>query len=125
MSRPPERRRLRSGNGPPATGIGGIDRGGAPMDVRRSLSGSTEDLAAGQVVIVAARWVLIGAGFVFALWQPGKLNELRVQLLVLFLLGLVNFYLQAQAMMRRKTLSEIVYAASAADIVVISLLVYA
>jgi hypothetical protein len=95
------------------------------MNVRKNLAMSTEDLAAGQVVIVAARWILIGAGLVFALWDPSKLNELRVQLLVLFLLGLVNFYLQAQAMTRRTTLSEIVYAASAADIVVVSLLVYA
>jgi hypothetical protein len=44
---------------------------------------------------------------------------------VLFLLGIVNFYLQAQAMTRRKTLAEVIYAASAADIAVISLLVYA
>jgi hypothetical protein len=95
------------------------------MDVRKRFSESTEDLAAGQVVIVAARWVLIGAGLVFALWDPSPLNELRVQLLVLFLLGIVNFYLQAQAMTRRTTLAEIIYAASAADIAVISLLVYA
>ncbi len=95
------------------------------MDVRKTFSVSTEDLAAGQVVIVAARWVLIGAGLVFALWHPSPLNELRVQLLVLFLLGMLNFYLQAQAMTRRKTLSEVIYAASAADIAVISLLIYA
>jgi hypothetical protein len=95
------------------------------MDVRKSFSVSTEDLAAGQVVIVAARWVLIGAGLVFALWGPSGLNELRVQLLVLFVLGMVNFYLQAQALTRRSTLAGVIYAASAADIAVISLLVYA
>jgi hypothetical protein len=95
------------------------------MDLRKNLSVSTEDLAAGQVVIVAARWVLIGAGLVFSIWHPSGLNELRVQLLVLFLLGMVNFYLQAQAMTKRATLAEIIYATSVADLAVISLLIYA
>src|SRR5690349_19971380 len=38
---------------------------------------------------------------------------------------MLNFYLQAQAMTRRTTLSELIYAASAAVIAVISLLIYA
>ena len=57
------------------------------------------------------------------LWDPSALGDLRLQLLVLFLLSLFNFYLQLQTLTRRVIPAEIVYAASAADIVVISLLV--
>ncbi len=83
----------------------------------------TRELAYGQVVIVTARWILVLAGLLLALWNPSPINELRIQLFVLLLLAFGNFYLHAQLLMRRPTLAAVAYAASAADVVIITILV--
>ena len=84
---------------------------------------STDDLAHGQVVIIAARWVLIVAGLVLALWITDDTSNLAVQLVVILGLAVGNFYLHSQVLQRRPTMSAVVYAASAGDLTVISLLV--
>lgn len=83
----------------------------------------SEDLAHGQFVIIAARWILVLAGLVLTLWLPGEIGDLRVQIVTLLLLAVVNFYLHAQLLMRRPTADAVAYLASAADLVVITLLV--
>ncbi len=84
---------------------------------------STDDLAYGQVVIIAARWVLIVAGLVLALWITDDTSNLAVQLVVILGLAVGNFYLHSQVLQRRPAMSAVVYAASAGDLTVISLLV--
>lgn len=42
---------------------------------------SERDLADGQYVIVTARWILVTAGLLLALWLPGSLAELRLRIL--------------------------------------------
>lgn len=81
------------------------------------------DLAHGQIVIVVARWILVAAGLVLALWNPESIGPLRLQVLVLLLIAVGNFFLHAQLLRRRIALDAIAYAASAADLVVITLLV--
>ncbi len=85
----------------------------------------SEDLAHGQVVIVTTRWILILAGLLLSFWNPDpdKINQLRVTVVVILALAVANFYLHAQLLMRRPAMDPIVYAASAADLAVISLLV--
>lgn len=90
---------------------------------RLSSTETSEDLAHGQFVIVAARWVLVLAGLVLTLWLPGTLEELRVQIMTLLLLAVVNFYLHAQLLMRRPAADIVAYLASAADLIVVTLLV--
>ncbi len=82
-----------------------------------------EELAWGQGVVITARWILVGAGLLLAVWNADSLAELRVQVLVILLLAVANFYLHAQLLMRRRTLSIVVYGASAADLAVITVLV--
>src|SRR5688572_20844296 len=84
----------------------------------------SEDVASGQIVIISARWVLVLAGLLLTLWQPGTLAELRVHIVALLLLAVGNFYLHAQVLMRRPLPDLAVYAASVADIAVISLLAF-
>src|SRR5207237_70535 len=81
-------------------------------------------VASGQIVIVTARWVLILAALALSLWSPapGDLNWLRLSLLVLLALAVGNFYLHAQILMRRPVPRGVVYAASAADLGVITVL---
>ena len=63
------------------------------------------------------------AGLLLAFWNPGAVNELRVQILVILVLAVANFYLHAQLLRRRPAIDSVVYAASAADIAVITTLV--
>ncbi len=85
--------------------------------------GDDEDLAYGQVVIVAARWILVTAGLVLALWNPASIGPLRLQVLVLLLIAVANFFLHSQLLRRRDTVSGTAYLASAGDLGVITLLV--
>lgn len=84
---------------------------------------SDQDLAYGQPVIVAVRWLMIVSGLVLAIWNVTDLNELRISLIVIFLLALTNFYLQAQLLMKKPAIKPVVYAASAVDLIVISILI--
>lgn len=84
---------------------------------------SDQDLASGQPVIVAVRWLMIISGLVLAIWNVTDLDELRISLIVIFLLALTNFYLQAQLLMKKPVIKPVVYAASVVDLIVISILV--
>jgi len=90
-------------------------------------TGAREDLGAGQIVIVVARWLLIVTGFIVTLWSPSEseLNPVRTTLLVLFGLAIANFFIHAQILMRRPLERRLLYAASAADIGIITLIIWA
>lgn len=90
---------------------------------KRGYLGTSDDLAHGQVVIVSARWILIVASLILVLWDPGPLSQLRLEVLVLLVLAVVNFYLHAQILMRRPAIDLVVYGASIADLTIISVLV--
>jgi hypothetical protein len=79
---------------------------GSPVETHRGTGLTTairlppsDDLAHGQVVIVAARWILVGSGILLALWSPGSLAELRLQIAVLLVLAAGNFYLHTRVLM--------------------------
>ena len=90
-------------------------------------SDAPEDLGAGQIVIVIARWLLIITGFIVTLWSPSEseLNPVRTTLLVLFGLAIANFFIHAQILMHRPLQRRALYAASAADIGIITLIIWA
>lgn len=83
---------------------------------------ATDDLAYGQIVIVTFRWILVLAGLLFTIWNPRPLAQLRFGILVILALAVVNFYLHAQLLMRKPSLQQVAYAASAGDIAVITLI---
>jgi hypothetical protein len=83
----------------------------------------SKELAYGQIVIVTMRWSLVLAGLLLTLWNPDPLGKLRVQIIVILMLAIANFYLQAQLLMRRPVIDQIVYSASAADLAVITVLI--
>jgi len=87
--------------------------------------GGDEDLALGQGVIIAARWLLVASGLVLAVIAPPSASTLRTQVVLILLLAVCNFALQAQLLRRRRTLAVVAYAASAVDIAVITALVIA
>ncbi len=81
------------------------------------------DLAYGQHVIVTARWILVTAGLLLALWLPESVAELRIKIPVILLLAVGNFYLHAQLLRKRPVIDTFVYAASAFDLVVVTLII--
>jgi hypothetical protein len=88
---------------------------------------SIADMDTGQIIILIARWLLIGTSFVITLWSPAErdLGAIKVTLLALFALAVGNFYLHAQILMRRPVQGSLVYAASAVDIAVITAIIVA
>jgi len=94
------------------------------MSLRPPQAEAQADLDHGQVVIVTARWLLIVVGLFLLILRPtGSVGELRVQVALLLLLGLVNFVLLARLLRRRPVLPVIAYTASAFDLVVVTILV--
>ena len=85
----------------------------------------SEDLSAGQIVIITARWVLILAGLIFALAPPfpNNLVQLEVNVVVIIVLAMANFFLHMQVLGKRPTLDTLVYASAAVDIAVISVII--
>lgn len=88
--------------------------------------GSTsEDLFYGQAVIVWARWILIATGLVLSFWDPKSLSLLQIQLAAIIALAFGNFYLHVQLLRGHPAIDRVVYAASAADLAVVTTLVIA
>ena len=81
------------------------------------------ELTFGQPVIVIARWILVVAGLFLIIWNPDHIGNLRIQVMTIFVLAMMNFFLQAQMLMGRKTITSVVYFASLVDFVVITVLI--
>lgn len=82
-----------------------------------------QDLAYGQPAIVAVRWLMIISGLILAIWNVENLQDLRLSLIVIFLLAITNFYLQAQLLIKKPVIKPVVYGASAVDLLLITFLV--
>jgi hypothetical protein len=93
------------------------------MSLRPKRAEAQADLDHGQVVIIMARWLLIAVGLFLLIVKPtSDVAELRLQISLILLLGLVNFFLHAQLLKGRPVPDAVAYAASAFDLVVITLL---
>jgi hypothetical protein len=94
------------------------------MSLRPRRVEAQADLDHGQAVVVAARWLLIVIGLFLLILKPtSDLVELRLQIAVILLLGLVNFFLHAQLLGARPVREAVAYGASAFDLVVVTILV--
>src|SRR5438477_12537220 len=93
------------------------DNGGPKLSIPYA-----DDVAFGQIVIVSARWILVLAGFLLALWSPKRLQDLQVVLGFVLLLAVCNFFLHARLLMKRSHVENaaIAYATSIADMAMIS-----
>ena len=83
----------------------------------------SQDLAYGQTVLVWARWILIGTGLLLSFWSPTDLTTLQVELAAIITLAFGNFYLHIQLLRGHPAIDNVVYAASLADITVVTALV--
>ena len=105
-----------------ARAVGSAVKGGYAMFNKGEGTGdSTEGLSHGQIVIIAARWVLVVAGLLLALWDPAGMGELQVSIVLILALAVGNFFLHSHVIRGQQVPATVAYAASAADIGVISL----
>jgi len=77
----------------------------------------------GQTVIVTARWILIAVGLFLVTVVPSHdVGEVRLQVALILLLGLGNFFLHGLLLKGRPVSGAVAYAASAIDLTVVTIL---
>ncbi len=86
--------------------------------------GTEDDIAAGQIVIITARWILILAAWVLTLWEPEQTSvwELRLAIVLLMSYSTLNFFLTIQWVNRGKILAQTALMTSMADLALITVL---
>ena len=92
-------------------------------EVRTAAQEAAEDVFFGQVVMIWARWFLIAAGIILALWTADK--EYQVVLAVIPVVGLiaVNFYLHGRYLAERPANPALIAVASLLDIAAVTAVV--
>jgi hypothetical protein len=91
--------------------------------VRTHAKEAAEDVFFGQVVIIWARWFMIVAGAVLALWTTQKSTNLAVAVVPISALMAMNFYLHGRYLTERPCNRMQVAAASVLDLALITALV--
>ena len=79
-----------------------------------------EDLFYGQIVIIVARWFLIAAGVVLALWSANSIEDIQGPITFMVLLMGVNFFIHGRYMMSQPLNATLVYVSVIADLLVIT-----
>lgn len=79
--------------------------------------------AAGQKVIVGARWLLVIAGSCLAFWAPASAGQLRAQLFIVMAVAVSNFWLHTHVLRERAINGAVLLLVTGADLFLITLLV--
>ena len=98
-----------------------------PSWLSRKVAGWTrdsQDLMDGQGILVTARWILVVAGLLLALWNPDALGELKVEIGLILTLAVANFFLHVQMLREQPPKKWVAYLASGADIAAITAIVF-
>ena len=86
---------------------------------RTALDEAAEDLYFGQIVMIWARWIVIFAIAILAIWGSSDANVLATRSLVLFALMAVNFFLHGRLLVDRPSNARLLMMASLIDLIVI------
>ena len=82
-----------------------------------------QDVFFGQVVLLWARWAVIAAGAIMALWMSDAPQALVVNILPVVVLMAVNFYLHARYLLERPANATLTQALSTLDIAMITAII--
>ena len=93
------------------------------QEVRSAAQEAAEDIFFGQAVISWARWFIIGAGIILALWTAPDAFSLIVGVIVVVGLMALNFYLHGRYLAERPANRVMITTASLIDLALISLVV--
>ena len=93
------------------------------QEVRSVAQEAAEDVFFGQAVISWARWFIIGAGIILALWQAPDAFSLIIGVMVVVGLMALNFYLHGRYLAERPANRAMITTASLIDLALITLVV--
>ncbi len=85
---------------------------------------AAEDIFFGQVVIIWARWFVIAAGIIYALWQANDTAQLSKTVLPLVLVMAVNFFVHGRYLMEKPINQILLLTLSAIDILVVTAVIF-
>lgn len=94
------------------------------MESQRNLAQeAAEDIFFGQLVIIYARWFVIVAMVVLALWSADSINQLVIAVLFIVPLMIINFFVHGRYLMEKPANKMLLTILSVVDILVITLLI--
>ncbi len=94
------------------------------MESQRNLAQETaEDIFFGQLVIIYARWFVIVAMVILALWSADTINQLVVAVLFIVPLMIINFFVHGRYLMEKPANKMLLTILSVVDVMVITLLI--
>lgn len=82
-----------------------------------------EDIFFGQVVLVWARWFVIAAGIVYALWISTTTAQLSVAILLFAVIIGINFFVHGRYLMEKPVNQSLLLGLSLIDIFMVTLIV--
>ena len=84
---------------------------------------AAEDIFFGQVVLIWARWFVIAAGMILALWQSQTETELILAALVFAVIIGVNFFVHGRFLMEKPINQTLLLCLSLVDLVMVTMIV--
>jgi hypothetical protein len=90
---------------------------------RNSAQETAEDIFFGQLVIIYARWFVIIAMVILALWSTSSVNQLVGAVVFIVPLMVINFFVHGRYLMERPVNKMLLTILSAVDILVVTLLI--
>ena len=93
------------------------------QQIRTQAQEAAEDIFFGQVVMNWARWFVIGAAAVLAMWTASSEDQLVIGIIPVVALMAVNFFLHGRHLTQRPANPLLITAASLIDIAMITLVV--
>ena len=90
---------------------------------RNSTQEAAEDIFFGQLVIIYARWFVIVAMVILALWSTSSVNQLVGAVIFIVPLMVINFFVHGRYLMEKPVNKMLLTVLSAVDILIITLLI--
>lgn len=84
---------------------------------------AAEDIFFGQVVLIWARWFVIAAGLIFALWESETTTELTIAILIFAAIIGANFFVHGRFLMEKPINQALLLGLSLVDLIMVTMIV--
>lgn len=92
-------------------------------DVRTPEQEAAEDIFFGQLVIIWARWFVIGTGIALVVWAANDIGTLTASILLVVALMVMNFFLHGAYVVEKPQNRGVVTLVSLVDLAIVTLIV--
>ncbi len=93
------------------------------MNIERSAEQeAAEDIFFGQLVIIYARWFVIVAMVVLALWSSNSIGQLTIAILFIVPMIAINFFVHGRYLMEKPVNAMLLMLLSVVDVIIITLI---